>query len=101
MAISAATANETPKTRQTAPRNRRRATEAPPEPLLVTHEQDAVALRHGLDDLAGEAKDGSLVRRAVTDDESARTVGEPIEHPAQRRSQDGGVLVDELRICRT
>ena len=64
-----------------------------PEPLAFTHEKDTVAVRHWPNEVAGEAEHRCLVRGAVADDERPRTIGETIEHPAQRGSQGGGVLV--------
>jgi hypothetical protein len=71
------------------------------ESLVLTDEKYTVALRHRPDDVAGEAEDRGLVRGAVADYESPSTIGKPIEHPAQCSGQDGGVLVDQRRICRT
>jgi hypothetical protein len=66
--------------------------------VVARDDADAGALRERRHDLAGEAEDGGLIRRAVADDEGAAAVGQSVEDAAERGAEPLGVFRDELRI---
>src|SRR5829696_1025193 len=69
-----------------------------PRPIALDDDEHASALAERLDDLAGEPEHRGFVGRAVADGERLLSLGEPLEHPAQRRAQDRGVLLHQLGI---
>jgi hypothetical protein len=65
---------------------------------VAVDDADASTLRERRRNLAGEAQDRGLVRRAVADDEGAAAVGQGVEDAAKRGAEPLRVLRDELRI---
>src|SRR5919201_4499359 len=66
--------------------------------VVAGDDEDTSALRERRYDLAGEAQDRRLVRRAVADHECAAAFGQAVEDAAERSAKQLRVLCDELRV---
>jgi hypothetical protein len=67
-----------------------------PIAVLARDDVDAGALGERRHDLAGEAEDGGLVRRAMADDERAAAVRQRVENAAERGAEPLRVFCDDL-----
>src|SRR5919202_6098695 len=83
-----------------SPLARRSLERLDPRLIVVDDEKHSGALRDRLDQLAGQAENGRLVRGAVSDDEGPPPVAKAVEHPPESGAQGGRVLLDELRVGR-